>query len=150
MRNYLEKPETWVAINGFLLAFVWEMLQMPFYDMSGLSTWQATNNCGFATFGDAGIMVFAYWVATRSAPDRLWLRQWRVRPLAFYLSVGMVITIVVEHFALKSGWGWTYSETMPTIGAIGLVPILMWLIVPMLTLALARRSLFGGKANIGD
>ncbi|OBX18942.1 hypothetical protein A9995_10405 [Erythrobacter sp. QSSC1-22B] len=150
MRNYLEMPEIWIATNGFLLAFLWEMLQMPVYDMGGLSTWQATKNCAFATFGDAGIMVFAYWVATRFAPDRLWLRQWHVRLLATYLSVGMLVTIVVEHFALRSDWGWTYSETMPTIATIGLVPILMWLIVPMVTLAMARRSLFGGKADSGD
>ena len=150
MRNCLEKPEAWIAINGFLLAFLWEMLQMPFYQMGGLSTSQATRNCALATFGDAGIMVFAYWVTTRFAPDRLWLRQWRARPLAIYLSVGMVITIVVEHFALRSDWGWTYSETMPTIATIGLVPILMWLIVPLVTLALAKRSLFGGKADSSD
>ena len=37
MRNYLEKPETWIAINGFLLAFLWEMLQMPFYDIGAVS-----------------------------------------------------------------------------------------------------------------
>lgn len=150
MRNYLEKPETWIAINGFLLAFLWEMLQMPFYEMGGLSTWQVTKNCAFATLGDAGIMVFAYWVATRFAPNRLWLRQWRIRPLAIYLSVGMAITVVVEHFALRSDRGWTYSELMPTIAAIGLVPIFMWLIVPALTLVLAKRSLFGSTLTAED
>lgn len=150
MRNYLEKPETWIAINGFLLAFLWEMLQMPFYEMSGLSTWQVTKNCAFATLGDAGIMVFAYWVATRFASNRLWLRQCRIRPLAIYLSVGMAITVVVEHFALRSDRGWTYSKLMPTIGAIGLVPMFMWLIVPALTLVLAKRSLFGSTLTAED
>lgn len=150
MRNYLEKPETWIAINGFLLAFLWEMLQMPFYGMTGLSTWQAIKNCAFASFGDAGIMVFAYWAATRFAPHPLWLRQCRARPLAIYLSVGMVITVVVEHFAVKGDWGWTYSKLMPTIANIGLVPILMWLIVPLATLGLTRRSLFGAKAYSDD
>lgn len=146
MRNYLEKPKTWIAINGSLLAFVWGMLQMPFYGMSGLSAWQAIKNCAFATFGDAGIMVIAYWTATRLAPDRLWLRQWQGCQAAIYLSVGMIVTIVVKYFALRSDWGWSYSKLMPTIATIGLVPILMWLIVPMMSLALARRSLFGGNA----
>jgi len=26
----LDKPETWIAIHGFLVSFAWEMFQMPF------------------------------------------------------------------------------------------------------------------------
>lgn len=95
-------------------------------------------------------MVSAYWGATRFAPNRLWLRHWHDRPVAIYLSFGMIITNIVQHFASRSDWGSTYSETMQAIATIGLVPILMWLIVPIATLTLARRSLFDGKADGAD
>ena len=44
---------------GFLIAFVWEMLQLPFYEAGGLTPAQAAYRCGLASFGDAGIMVVA-------------------------------------------------------------------------------------------
>lgn len=53
-------PALWIAIFGILIAFAWEMLQLPFYQSGGLSPAEAARRCGLASFGDAGIMVAAY------------------------------------------------------------------------------------------
>lgn len=136
----LDRPETWLAVHGLLLAFLWEMLQMPFYEMGALTVWQVTIRCGLASIGDAGIMVFAYLIASRTAKDRYWLHGSNWRPLAVFLATGQIVTIAVEVVALRNAWGWSYSERMPVLGEIGLVPALMWIIVPLLALALAGRS----------
>lgn len=72
-----------------------------------------------------------------------------MRPVAIYLGTGLAVTIAAEYFALTIDWGWNYSELMPTVESIGLVHIVMWIIVPILTLALARQSLFGSKPVAG-
>ena len=136
----IDKPETWLAIHGYLIAFAWEMLQMPFYDMGGLSPWQVTVNCSLASFGDAGIMVFAYLAASWAAKDRYWLHSGNRRSLAVFLAAGQAVTLAVEYVALRVRWGWEYSDRMPTILGFGLVPIVMWIVVPLAALGLARRS----------
>lgn len=47
----LDRPETWLAIHGLLLAFLWEMLQMPFYEM-GAST----------VLGEIGLVPALMWI----------------------------------------------------------------------------------------
>lgn len=137
----LDRPETWLAIHGYLIAFLWEMLQMPFYAMGELSAWQITVNCSLASFGDAGIMVFAYLIASWAGNDRYWLRSLKLRPLIVFLATGQILTFVIEFIALRAPWGWNYSERMPVLLGIGLIPLVMWTVVPLLALALAARSL---------
>lgn len=136
----LDKPETWIAIHGFLVSFAWEMFQMPFYAMDQLSAWEVTRSCGIASAGDAGIMVFAYWLASKASGERYWLQNASALSLAVYLSAGLSITIVVEYLALRSDWGWRYDDTMPLIMGVGLVPLTMWIFVPLVTMKLAERS----------
>lgn len=136
----IDKPESWIAVHGLLVAFAWEMLQMPYYAMDQLSVWEVTKSCGIASVGDAGIMVFAYLIASKITGDRLWLQNAPSLPLVVYLATGLSITVVVEHFALRSDWGWQYDDTMPTVAGIGLVPLAMWIIVPLAALKLAQRS----------
>lgn len=144
----LDKPETWIAIHGFLVSFAWEMFQMPFYAMDQLSAWEVTKSCGIASLGDAGIMVFAYWIATIANGDRWWLRDVRSRSLTVYLATGLSITIVVEHLALRSDWGWQYDDTMPSILGIGLVPLAMWIVMPLVTMKLAERSVVHRRPDL--
>lgn len=141
----LDRPETWIALHGFFAAFAWEMFQMPFFAMDHLSAWEVTKNCGIASVGDGGIMVFAYWTASRTAGNRLWLQTSTVAPIAVYLTTGLAITVAVESLALRSDWGWQYSELMPRVAGVGLVPLAMWIVVPWVALRLAKRSVSGGR-----
>ena len=136
----LDRPETWLAIHGYLIAFLWEMLQMPYYAMSHLSAWETTINCSLASLGDAGSMVFAYFVASWAVNDRYWLSSRIRKPVMVFLVTGLVITLVVEYFATSAAWGWKYSAKMPTLLGIGMVPIVMWIVVPLIALGLASRS----------
>ncbi len=134
-----DAPEFRVALFGFFAAFVWEMWQMPFYRTADLAIMDAVQGCSMGSFGDAGIMVVAYSVAARIAGSRHWILEPRRLPLFVYLGTGLVITIAIEHIALNAGIGWHYSDLMPVgpFGA-GLVPVVMWIIVPLATLWLVR------------
>lgn len=134
-------PAVWIAIFGIFIAFAWEMLQLPFYQSAGLSPAEAARRCGLASFGDAGIMVAAYLVGSIGNSYSPWLVRWPAGRFSAYLATGLVITGSVEVLAVGADWGWTYSDLMPLLPGthIGLVPMLMWVIVPTATLWLVRR-----------
>ena len=133
-----------------LIAFVWEMLQLPFYEAGGLTPAQAAYRCGLASFGDAGIMVAAYLAGSIGNSYSPWLVRWPAGRFSAYLATGLVITASVEVLAVGADWGWTYSDLMPLLPGthIGLVPMLMWVIVPTATLWLVRRIGVGPKERL--
>ena len=99
----LDRPETWLAIHGYLIALLWEMLQMPFYAMGRLSAWETTINCSLASLGDAGIMVFAYFAAAWAVNDRYWLSSRNRKPVIVFLVTGLLITLVVDRSLRLAG-----------------------------------------------
>lgn len=134
-------PALWIALFGILIAFAWEMLQLPFYQSAGLSPAEAARRCGLASLGDAGIMVAAYLVASIGNRKFPWLTGFEAWRFAVYLATGLAITAIVEMLAVGADWGWMYSVSMPLVPGtdLGLVPMLMWIVVPSATLWLARR-----------
>lgn len=142
-----EPPELWLAVQGFLVAFVWEMFQMPFYVMDAETPWAATKACAAASLGDAGIMVVAACLANRSSKGSLWMKQPSLSANLIYLGAGIGVTIAIEWLALRSDWGWEYSHLMPQIFGTGLVPLAMWVVVPSLSLFLSRK-IVGSEATL--
>ncbi len=133
-------PEVLVAVLGFLTAFVWEMWQMPFYETRDLSVMAAVKGCSMGAIGDAGILVGAYAFSGWLTRDRRWFLHPSARQIIIYLAAGLAVTIVIEQLALRSRLGWAYSDRMatdPLLGT-GLVPIAMWIALPLVVLFLVR------------
>ncbi len=141
-RFWFDQPEIHLALFGFLFAFVWEMWQMPFYDMGDVSFAQATGACTIATVGDALLMVSAFSVISLLARCRRWLLKPAPWMVAGYLLTGLTVTVLFEKLATGTDWGWTYSNHMPILPGtrIAIVPLLMWVLVPLLALVLTRRQ----------
>jgi len=138
-RRSLWKP--WLALGffAFVTNFVWEMLQMPLYaDITQLPWWRGTAVCALATVGDVVITLVAYAGATVGR-DRWWLLRPSIRRVTLYLAVGLVVTVVFEVVNVYVAHRWSYASAMPLVLGIGLSPIAQWLIVPTVTLVLARR-----------
>lgn len=139
-----KQPEVHVATFGFFTSFIWEMLQMPFFDVGSATSWDSTLGCTLATFGDAGIMVLAYTVVSIVNRNRHWMHRLTSGMIGTYLLSGLGITVIIEKIAtsVPTQWGWRYSELMPLVPGtnVGLVPILMWIIIPLITLWFARRQ----------
>ena len=137
--------QPWLALGlfGLLLHFVWEMLQVPFYEGMELADhWGAVLRCTRAALGDVLIGWVAYAFAAALARDPWWLTaSHRWRPLTVLLGTGLLITGTLEWLNVYAWQRWAYSPDMPVVLGIGLTPLLQWLLLPVLTLWLARRHL---------
>lgn len=147
LRNALRWPELALAGFAFLLNFPWEIIQSPLFEgMASMPHRDAVQYCTRAAFGDAGIMLIAYWmVAAVSGRGRGWLQQSGRMPIAIFVIIGVLITIAIELLATSGRWleGWTYSADMPILWGlnVGLVPVLQWIILPPVAVLLTRRQL---------
>lgn len=137
----LWQPWTALALFSFLLHFIWEMLSIPFYaGMVELTHGDGVRCCLQATLGDMVIALVAY--AVVALPKQ---QAWLMRPdpvaILGFLGVGIGITVVFEHVSVYRLTRWSYAPAMPVIAGIGVLPLLQWIILPLLTLWLARRHL---------
>jgi hypothetical protein len=136
--------QPWAAIGGFalLLHFVWEMLQAPFFvGMADAPHWSAVLRCSQASAGDVVITWLAYACAAWWAGGRSWLAELPTPAVLVYVATGLGITVLLEWVNVYVRSTWAYADEMPTVLGIGVTPLLQWLILPPLTLWLARRHL---------
>ena len=148
VRGLIAGPEVTVGIFALLLNFPWEVLQAPLYaDMRSSPHVAATLACLQATFGDMVIMLLAHAVVAIQAHDRRWMLAANGKQLLLFIAVGLSITMLIEWLATRGLWvsNWTYAPTMPLLpdAGIGLVPMLQWLVLPLLTIWFTRRQLAG-------
>lgn len=88
-------PELNVAIFSFLLNFMWEFFQVPFF--RGMAT--APHVCIRATFGDAVIALMAFWAMAVAVRSRTWILRPSPRQMVGFVAVGVGITILFEWLA---------------------------------------------------
>jgi hypothetical protein len=126
-----------------LIAFVWEIYQMPYFVSGNLEPYEQTIRCGIASLGDGLILLAAYSLAAING-ERAWFRQGAKISYAIYFGFGLVVAIAVEIIATSlpsdSLLSWRYSALMPRdpLTGMALIPIAMWTIVPALTILLVR------------
>ena len=141
-----DSPEFNVAAFALLLNFAWEILQAPlFVGMAEMPHAQVTKACLQATVGDALIMLLAYGVVAVVVHSRSWILASKGWQLSLFVAIGVSITAVIEWLATRGYWmaSWNYLPTMPLVPGtdIGLVPLLQWIVLPLLTVWFARRQL---------
>lgn len=130
------------------LSLLWELAQLPLYTLwtqaSPASIAYAIIHC---TLGDMLIAVLALLVAllvTRAGP----LERWRWgRVGAVTVGFGLVYTAFSEWFNTAVRMSWAYSDWMPLtpIVALGVSPLLQWLLLPTVALVWAQAA--ARKAN---
>ena len=127
------------AVTTVVLHFAWEMVQAPAFDDFAASAWAGTLRCLVAALGDLLIASGAYVVTGMAVRNLAWPidPRWRL-PAAMWVALGLFVTIVFERWALAQG-RWSYGAEMPVIAGVGLLPLLQWLVVPALSLAVVRR-----------
>ncbi|MCY7322286.1 MAG: hypothetical protein LH660_10940 [Phormidesmis sp. CAN_BIN36] len=142
--RWLNLPEWNVGVFSLLLNFFWEIQQMPFYQLpSEFSCFDMIRNCTFATIGDVGISLLAFWVVAALAKSRQWFHQpWRSQ-LTSFIFVGVITTVVFEALAIGVLKLWAYAAFMPTLPFLGsgLLPLLQWLLLPPILIWFVKRQL---------
>ena len=137
-------PELNVAMFSFLLHFVWEMWQIPFFvAVPSDPHWAGVAACTQATFGDAAISLVAFWCVAAITRSRRWILDPNPSQVVGFVAVGLIITMILEALAIGPMERWTYSASMPTLPILGtgILPLIQWLALPPLTLWFVRRQL---------
>ena len=148
MKALLNSPAFNIAIFALLLSLPWEFGQMWLYvDSAEMSHLQGIRICMAATAGDAVIMLIAFGVVALAARSPAWVRVPTIRQVSSFVAIGLVVTIAVEIVATRSNgqFSWRYAPAMPVtpLFGVGLVPLLMWVVVPPLVLWFVRRQIAG-------
>lgn len=148
MKPLLDSPAFNIAIFALLLSLPWEFGQMWLYAGSAqMSHLQGIRICMAATAGDAVIMLIAFGGVALAARSQSWVRAPSLRQVSGFVAIGLVISIGVEIVATRSDglFSWRYAPAMPVtpVIGVGLVPLLMWVAVPLLVLWFARRQIAG-------
>ncbi|MGH7518260.1 MAG: hypothetical protein ACREOC_12460 [Gemmatimonadales bacterium] len=136
--------QPWAALAGFafLVHFVWEMWQAPFYrTMLDADHVTAVRTCTIATIGDAAITLVAFAAGAWLSGGRPSLAYPSLRFVAVYIAAGIAATVLLEWLNVYVLERWTYAHQMPTILGLGLTPLIQWLLLPPLVLWLAARHL---------
>lgn len=143
---------TTIYVVAFLLHFVWEMWQIPFYaEMTDADHWQALKLCTQATLGDGVIALLAFFLAVLiSGGDIFWQRRNLLIAWSVYLLSGLLITVALEHIATNVLYRWQYSELMPILPYlhVGLMPMLQWLVLPPLTVWISWVFVKGLRSDL--
>lgn len=135
-------PDVHLLILGLVvtlaLHFTWEMLQAPaFMDFAG-TTWEGTLRCLVASVGDVFLASGAYLMTALIFRRFAWpIRPGWILPSAIWIALGLLGTIGFERWALARG-RWVYGPEMPLVFGIGVLPLLQWIVVPLLALAFLR------------
>ena len=127
----------WIAVIlvTFAFHFAWEMAQGNlFRQMQSMPFWRAAAWCARAAAGDLVITTIAFSAAAMSGGLHWPLIRRRLSPALIFLTVGILITIGYEIYAVSTG-RWAYDEQMPQIFGIGLSPLLQWIVIPLLEIA---------------
>ena len=150
--RFWTNPELNLFFFSFLVNFVWEMWQVPLYEgMAAAPHFKAVRVCTQASLGDGLISVVAFWAAATLTGTRHWYLRLRPAALVTYLAAGVAITIVLEWLATGPLQRWQYDAAMPRLPFLGtgLLPVLQWLFLPPLTLALMRRQTRNAHRLVG-
>ena len=146
MKRLVDHPAFNIVIFALLLSLPWEFGQMWLYGGAlHLSHLQGICICTAATVGDAVIMLAAFGVVALYARSQDWVRAPSKLQITTFVLIGLAVTSAIEIIATRSdgAFSWRYAAAMPVtpVFGIGLAPIVMWLVVPLLVLWFVRRQI---------
>lgn len=127
-----------VAAISFPLHFAWEWLQCQPYFIH-LATPPTVGAMLLATTGDV-MLTLAIYTGVRLACGPAWpLGSWPAAAWVVMLTLALVISVAIEHHALKTG-RWSYTEHAPIIpgSSLSALPIAQLLLLVPLSFGLAR------------
>ncbi|MBI3571843.1 MAG: hypothetical protein HY082_12220 [Gammaproteobacteria bacterium] len=135
----LKRLLRWAAL-ALGLHGLWEVAQLPLYTL-----WNDPDPGRIARYvlhcltGDVLIAVTAYLLTAIVFRDLFWpeRRPWRGGVLT--VATGLAFTAASEWYNVYVLGSWGYAPQMPTLGGIGLAPLLQWSIVPVLMILGVRR-----------
>lgn len=123
-----------VAIVAFVLNYLWEMLQMPFFANMGFANIRAWGFCFLATIGDMIIILFILALGKWLFGHWCWPEKLNVSKIMYLLFAGLSIGIITESVGIGFNW-WEYNHRMLLLPYFetGLAPLVQMLLLPLLS-----------------
>lgn len=131
----------WAGLS-FALNLVWEVVQLPLYTIAETGTAaQLAYAVLHCTLGDVIIASGSFILAglLLRAPD--WPSSLPWPGMAIAMVCGLLYTAYSEWNNVYVAGTWAYTAGMPRVFGIGLAPLLQWVAVPALSLAIIRFRL---------
>lgn len=132
-----------IVFLGFPMFLTWELLQSPFYTDTFTDSWRRVlYDRIHCSVGDVMILLGGYWLVAL-VWGRSWIEDRQLLPVVVFVAIGASYTLFSEFRNVYVVQNWTYSEWMPRIGGIGLLPIFQWLIIPWTIVGAVRYRCSG-------
>jgi|SRR3989344_729496 len=139
MKTYIAR----LFFTSFLLNFVWEISQMPFYGETGMGLrdnyleflkihWQVS-------LKDALMVVSVYLLIGFLLKNWEWPRGFNQGWTMLWISLPLW-QVIIEYYSVYIVHRWAYAGMMPLIFGIGLLPILQMLILPTAAILFSAKK----------
>ena len=150
MSRFVAHAGLWSAL-AFVFNLTWEIAHVRLYTI-----WAAADGMGVAwalfhcTLGDVVIALVMFVLAGMMLGRADW-------PVSRPWPGGVIVVIGALAFTAWSEWynvyragNWAYTASMPMIFGIGLSPLMQWLILPPMIVAMHRRlgTMLFGRHNV--
>ena len=140
----LAAPETNLFLFAFLLNFVYEVWQSPFYEFyASPSLGDKVIDLTHCAFGDGVIILFSSWVVSALMRSRYWVLNPTWKLTLLFTSVGLLITLVIETYRVNISKVYGVPVLAVPILGMSALAIIQWIILPAFILYLARRHMLG-------
>ena len=132
----------WLFFFSFLLNFVWESFHAVFYYKGhNIVAMDYVPMMAVVSVVDALIILGIYFLTGFLWRDFLWLKDLSAKKIYSFFLIGFVTAGVIEYAAVFVFHWWSYSPRMPTVGGIGLSPLVQLSSTGILTVWLTQRVL---------
>jgi hypothetical protein len=140
----LAAPETNLFLFAFLLNFVYEVWQAPYYEFYNSPSLAAKiNDLTHCSFGDGVIILFSSWVVSVLMRSRDWVLHPTLKLTVLFTSIGLLYTLAIETYRVNISH--VYGVTVLAVPILGMssLALIQWLVLPPFILYLARRHMLG-------
>jgi hypothetical protein len=140
----LAAPETNLFLFAFLLNFVYEVWQAPYYEFYNSPSLAAKiNDLTHCSFGDGVIILFSSWVVSVLVRSRDWVLHPTLKSTVLFTSIGLLYTLAIETYRVNISKAYGVPVlTIPMLGMSALA-LIQWIVLPPFILYLARRHMLG-------
>ena len=140
----LAAPETNLFLFAFLINFVYEVWQAPYYEFySSPSLADKVRDLTHCSFGDGVIILVCSWVVSALVRSRNWVLHPTPKLTFLFTSIGLAVTLTIETYRVNVSQVYGVPVlAVPILGLSGLA-VIQWIILPPLILYLARRHIVG-------
>ncbi|RUT01555.1 hypothetical protein DSM106972_066520 [Dulcicalothrix desertica PCC 7102] len=140
----LATPEVNLFLFAFLINFVYEVWQAPYYEFYGKPTLlDKIKDLTHCSFGDGVITLISAWIVSMLARSRRWMINPTLKFTLLFTSVGLIITLVIETYRVNVTK--TYGVPVFAVPVLGMswLAVFQWIILPPLVLYLSHRQMLG-------